>query len=157
MKKIMNYFVSLFLVIAMPLSYTLGQDSFSSSGNSVNGDRELTVGVTGNALPHLNLTVSIPASLQTKIVREDYENESIFSLKTTNESPVFLFSITKISTGQWMKVKSQIKAYTIVANEDGFITFVQKTDVKKIKGSEDAQYQMALREIDAIVSSIEVK
>jgi hypothetical protein len=106
--------------------------------------------------PHLNVTVNIPATWQSQIVRQDYENESIFSLKTSDKTPAFLFSVTKVTDDQWMTVKNQIKGYTIIENKDGYITFVQKTDVKKIKGQADAQYQQVLGQLDAIVGSIQL-
>ena len=109
-----------------------------------------------SAPPHLNLTVTIPAAWQSQIVRVDYENESIFSLKAGDKSPAFLFSVTKVTDEQWMTVKNQIKGYTILENKEGFITFLQKTDVKKIKGAADSQYQEVLGQLDAIVGSIQV-
>jgi hypothetical protein len=112
---------------------------------------------SGDKAPPLNLSVNIPATWQSQIVRVDYENESIFSLKAGDKAPAFLFSVTKVSGDQWMTIKEQIKGYSILENKDGYITFLQKTDAKKIKGAADAQYQEVLGQLDAIVGSIQVK
>ena len=170
MKKIKNYFVSICIVIAMPLSSVLAQNTFSSTGSADIGTT-LTANNTVapcsvatspkdlyNDVPaHLNITLTIPAAWQSQIVRVDYENESIFSLKNGDKAPAFLFSVTRITGDQWMLVKNQLKGYTILGNKDGFITFVQKADVTKIKGSADAQYHEILGVVDAIVASIRVK
>src|SRR4030095_8148804 len=101
MKKVNNYFASLFLVIAMPVSAAFAQDSFSSPASTVNADLVATANSAsvshGTDISHLNLTVTIPATWQSKIVRTDYENQSIFSLNTGNEAPAFLFSVTKVT------------------------------------------------------------
>ncbi len=154
MKKINNYFASLFLVIAMPLSAAFAQDSFSSA-TSANTDLLAAVGAM--RMSHLDLTVYIPAAIESQIVRTDYENQSIFSLKTGNEAAAFLFSVTKVTGDQWMKTKDQLEGCTIIENKDGFITFAQKTDVKKIKGAADVQYQQVLAQVDAMIRSIGVR
>ena|SRR6185295_16284565 len=104
--------------------------------------------------PHLNLTVVIPEAWQSQIAREDFENESVFSLKNGNNTPVFLFSVTRVTGDQWMTIKDQMKNYTIIENKDNFITFVQKTDVRKIKGTGDAQYQQVLQQVDGMIATI---
>ncbi len=106
--------------------------------------------------PKLNLSVSIPNALESQVVRQDFENESVFSLKNGN-SNAFLFSVTKVTGDQWMTIKNQAGAYSILENKDGFITFLQKTDQQKIKGSGDAQYQKALQEMDGMIRSIQLK
>ena len=108
----------------------------------------------GNVPPHLSLSVTIPETWQSQIVRQDFENESVFSLKNGNNTPVFLFSVTKVTGDQWMTVKDQVKDYAIIENKDNFITFVQKTDVRKIKGTADAQYQQALQQVDGMIATI---
>jgi hypothetical protein len=109
----------------------------------------------GNATPpHLTLSISIPAAWQSQIVRQDFENESIFSLKTDEKTPAFLFSVTKVTDEQWMTIKNQVKNYSIIENKDGFITFIEKTDAQKIKGNGDMQYQQVLPQIDGIISTI---
>ena len=59
-----------------------------------------------------------------------------------------------MTADQWMTVKSQVKNYTILENKDGFITFIEKTEVDKIKGKDDAQYQQVLPQINDIISTI---
>src|SRR6185295_18381861 len=100
---------------------------------------------------------TIPANWETQLVRVDYENESIFSLKTGSGAPAFLFSVTKVTDAQWWEVKDQLKKYTIVENKDGFITFVQKTDLKKMKELPDVQYRQVLGSLDVVVGSIRLK
>jgi len=107
-----------------------------------------------NVPPHLNLSVTIPAAWQSQIVRQDFENESVCSLKNGNNTPVFLFSVTRVTGDQWMTIKDQMKNYTIIENKDNFITFVQKTDVRKIKGTGDAQYQQVLQQVDGMIATI---
>ena len=107
-----------------------------------------------NVPPHLDLSITIPQAWQSQIVRQDFENESVFSLKNGNGTPAFLFSVTRVTGDQWMTVKDQIKDYTIIENKDNFITFVQKTDVRKIKGTADAQYQQVLQQVDGIIATI---
>ena len=107
-----------------------------------------------NVPPHLNVSVTIPEAWQSQIVRQDFENESVFSLKNGNNAPAFLFSVTRITGDQWMTVKDQIKNYSIIENKDNFITFVQKTDVRKIKGVTDTQYQQVLQQVDGIIATI---
>jgi hypothetical protein len=108
-----------------------------------------------NVPPHLNLSITIPDALQSQIVRQDFENEAIFSLKNGNASS-FLFSVTKVSYDQWEQLKNQLKDYTVLENKDGFITYTQKTDVKKIKGTADVQYQQAMQQVDGIISTIKL-
>lgn len=111
---------------------------------------------TGNNVPpHLNLSITIPDALQSQIVRQDFENEAIFSLRN-GSSPAFLFSITKVSYDQWDQLKSQLKDYTVIENKDGYITYAQKTDVKKIKGAADTQYQQVMPQVDGMISSVKL-
>lgn len=107
-----------------------------------------------NVPPHLNLSVTIPEAWQSQIVRQDFENESVFSLKNENNAPVFLFSVTRVTGDQWMIVKDQVGSYTILENKDNYITFVQKTDVRKIKGTADAEYQQVLQQVDGMIATI---
>ena len=107
-----------------------------------------------NVPPHLNLSVTIPDAWQSQIVRQDFENESVFSFKNGDNAPAFLFSVTRVTGDQWMTVKDQIKDYTILENKDNFITFVQKSDVWKIKGTANAQYQQVMHQVDGIISTI---
>ena len=183
MKPIKNYFASIFLVIAMPLTYAQAQNTFHSTGSASIGtaapDINLLPATDSSANPasaatswkevstdedmhynvsrHLNLTFTIPANWETQLVRVDYENESIFSLKTGSGAPAFLFSVTKVTDAQWWEVKDQLKKYTIVENKDGFITFVQKTDLKKMKELPDVQYRQVLGSLDVVVGSIRLK
>ena len=157
MKTIKNFFVSLFLVIAMPLSAAFAQTAFASSEGADDPGPAATSLKDESNVSHLNLSLSIPLSWYSQITKTDYENQSIFTLKTSDNASVFLFSVTKVTGDQWMKLKDQIKGSTIIENKDGFITFVQKTDVKKIKGMTDAQSQDVLLSLDAVVASIRVK
>src|SRR5205814_4022250 len=80
---------------------------------TVNAQAPLPPHAAGNsAPPHLNISITIPDALQSQIVRQDFENESIFSLKDGNNSPEFLFSITKVTGAQWMQLIDQVKNYT---------------------------------------------
>lgn len=170
MKTINHYFVTLFLVIAMPLSSAIAQNAYTSAENAVivtaasameetTSRQQVSINrdAHNNALAHLNFIYAIPAKWESQIVREDYENQSIFSMKVSNASPVFLFSVTQITTDQWMKVKNQLNEYTIIENKDGFITFVQKTDEKKIKGMDNGQSQEVLRDVDETIVCIRMK
>ena len=121
----------------------------------------LAVNEAGAALPSnngtpssLNFSIAIPESLQSQIVRQDYENESIFSMNTGGKKTAFLFSVTKVTTDQWNTIKEQIGTYTILENKDGYITFLQKTKEKSIRGSGDAQYQQMLHQLDGIIATI---
>jgi len=121
---------------------------------SVNAQAAISARPSGNNVPpHLNLSIIIPDALQSQIVRQDFENEAIFSLKN-GDNTTFLFSITKVTGDQWMQLKDQVKDYTIIENKDGFITFVQKTEVKKIKGTADAQYQQTMPQVDGMIATI---
>ncbi|HUM45864.1 MAG TPA: hypothetical protein PLD84_02980 [Chitinophagales bacterium] len=157
MKTIKNYFLSLCLVIAMPPAAAIAQDNFSAAENLNDETTVSSANLHRRALTDLNLTIAIPASLQSQIERTDYENESIFSLKTGDQRTEFLFSVTKVSVEQWLKVKEQLKGYRIIGNQNGFITFVQKTGVKKIQGPADAPFQQALQELDTMLASIRIK
>ncbi|HYV95619.1 MAG TPA: hypothetical protein VE978_27840 [Chitinophagales bacterium] len=105
-------------------------------------------------LSNLNTSISIPVTCQSQIVRQDFENESIFSFKNEDNSPVFLFSINKVTGAQWMQLKDQVKDYTIIENKDEVITFVLRTDVTKIKGSTNDQYQSMMAQVDGMIASL---
>jgi len=100
--------------------------------------------------------VTIPEAWKSMIARQDYENESIFSFKTGNEKSVFLFSVTKVTDEQWFTLKSQLTDATVIANENGYIIFVQKTAQQKIKGASNDQYQQVLLELDNMIKSIKI-
>ena len=122
---------------------------------SVNAQAVVPAHSAGNNVPpHLSLSISIPDVLQSQIVRQDFENESIFSLKDGNGSPAFLFSVTRVTGDQWMQLKDQLKDYTIIENKDEYITFVQKTDVKKLKGAANDEYQSVMPQVDGIIATI---
>lgn len=168
MKKIKNSFASIIVIVTMTFTYLFAQSSANAEFLPLTADNlvpSLTLNedvITGDkiankALPHLNLDVAFPSTLESQIERTDYENQSVFSLKTGDQKTVFLFSVTKVTGDVWLKVKNQLKDCIIVENKDSFITFVQKTDVKEIKGQANAQYQEALKVVNAIAEYIEVK
>jgi hypothetical protein len=105
-------------------------------------------------LSNLNVSINIPVAFQSQIVRQDFENESIFSFRNADNSTVFLFSISKVSGAQWMQLKDQVKDYTIIENKDEVITFVQRTDVKNIKGAANDQYQNMMLQADGMIASL---
>jgi len=103
----------------------------------------------------LQFTISIPQSLQAQIVRQDFENESIFNFKNEKGKPAFLFSVTKVSSDQWLQIHQQVSYYKILQNKDGYITFVQITDQSKIKG-DNAGFQQALQQMNSMIESIQL-
>ena len=105
-------------------------------------------------LSNLNVSISIPVAIQSQIIRQDFENETIFSFMNEDDVPVFLFSINKVTGAQWMQLKDQVKHYTIIENKDEVITFVQRTDVKTIKGPANYQYQNMMVQVDGMVASL---
>ena len=105
-------------------------------------------------LSNLNISISIPVAIQSQIIRQDFENETIFSYMNEDDAPVFLFSITKVTGAQWMQLHEQMRDYTIVENKNEVITFVQKTDVKAIKGPANAQYQNMMAQVDGMIASV---
>ena len=56
-------------------------------------------------LSNLNISISIPVAIQSHIIRQDFENETIFSFMNEDDVPVFLFSISKVTGAQWMQLK----------------------------------------------------
>jgi len=96
------------------------------------------------AKTHLDLIYTIPAAWTSKVVITDYENESIFTLVEENKPATFLFSVTKVSTVQWMKLQGQVKNYSILENKDGYIVFLQKGKVRN-------------NEIETMLASLQVK
>ncbi|MFI5134374.1 MAG: hypothetical protein ACHQD9_00845 [Chitinophagales bacterium] len=103
----------------------------------------------------LEFSISIPQSLQSQIVRQDFENESIFNFKNEKGKPAFLFSITKVTSEQWMQIHQQVNYYKILENKDGYITFVQITDQSRIKG-DNAGFQQALQQVNSMIESIQL-
>jgi hypothetical protein len=93
---------------------------------------------------HLDLIYTIPAAWTSKVVITDYENESIFTLVEENKPATFLFSVTKITTAQWMKLHGQLQNYSILENKDGYIVFLQKGKVKN-------------NEMEMMLASLQVK
>ena len=104
----------------------------------------------------LQFTISIPESIQPEITRVDYENQSIFSFKNEGGKSAFLFSVNKVTAEQWLAIKSSVKNYTILQNQDGYITFIEKTQELSIKGKNNAAYQQIYSQLDAIISSIKM-
>ena len=105
-------------------------------------------------LSNLNLSVNVPAALQSQIVRQDFENESIFSFKNEDNSTVFLFSISKVSGAQWLQLKNQVENYTIVENKDEVITFVQRTELKTLKGPAKDKCRSMMAQVDGMIASV---
>jgi len=102
----------------------------------------------------LQFSISIPDAMQSQITRQDFENQSIFSFKNENGKTAFLFSVNKVTDQQWLSIKQDVKNYTILENQDGFITFIQKTTDSSIKGKDNTKYQQVLQQVDAIIASI---
>ena len=100
-------------------------------------------------------SVSIPADLQSSLVRQDFENESIFSFKNGNDAPLFLFSVTRVTDSQWLTLSQQVKNATVIKNDEGYIYFIQKTDQVKIKGTANTEYQRALNQLDLLIAGIQ--
>ena len=105
-------------------------------------------------LSNVNISISIPVAFQSQIVRQDFENESIFSFRNEDNSPVYLFSISKVTGAQWMQLKDQVKDYTIIENKDEVITFAQRTDVTKIKSPANDQYQSMIAQVNGMIASL---
>ena len=105
-------------------------------------------------LSNLNVSINIPVAIQSQIVRQDFENESIFSFRNEDNSTVFLFSISKVTGTQWMQLKDQVKHYTIIENKDEVITFVQGTEVTNIKGTANDEYQNMRLQVDGMIASL---
>lgn len=105
----------------------------------------------------LLFSISIPESWQSSIVRQDFENQSIFSLKNGSDKPVFLFSVSKATGDQWQMIHNQLKNVTILENKDGYILYVERNTQTHIKGNADAQYQQILSQLNTILQSIHVQ
>ena len=101
-------------------------------------------------------SISIPESWQSSIVRQDFENQSIFSLKNGTAQPVFLFSISKTTGAQWQTIHSQLKNAMIIENKEGYILYVEKNDQAHIKGSADALYQQIMLQLNTIIQTVHV-
>ena len=102
-------------------------------------------------------SIIIPDGWQSYIVRQDYENQTIFSLRNGNESPVFLFSVSKVTYKQWLAVHRQLSNVMVAENKDGYVVYIEKTTEAKIKGAAAVQYQQLLPQLSNIIQSIEVK
>ena len=53
-----------------------------------------------------------------------------------------------------MQLKDQVKDYTIIENKDEVITFVQRTEVTKIKSPANDQYQSMMAQVDGMIASL---
>jgi len=104
----------------------------------------------------LTFNIVLPDSWQSTVVRQDYGNETVFNFKTDDGKQIFLFSVTKVTGDQWLSIKDQVQHATILKNENGYIIFLQQTDQLKIKGSDNAQYQTVLTEMNNVINSIQV-
>ena len=144
MKTNVIYAASMLLVILF--TSLLSQASTQHSNRSI----------TGTPTSQLQFSLSIPEAMQSQIIRQDFENQSIFSFKNEGGKNAFLFSLNKVTTEQWMTIKSNVKNYTILENKDGFISFIEKTDQANIKGKNNAAYQQVYGQLDAIISSIKM-
>jgi len=137
---------------AAPMLVLLLFASLISQGNA----QMSTHSIDGTPTSQLQFSVSIPEAMQPEIVRQDFENQSIFSFKNEGGKTAFLFSLNKVTADQWVAIKSNVKNYTILENKDGYITFVEKTDQPSIKGKNNASYQQVYGQMDAIISSIKL-
>ena len=110
--------------------------------------------VKAASLDPMIFSISLPTDLQPSVVRQDFENESIFSFKNGNTT-AFLFSVTRVTGQQWLTLSHQVKNAMVVRNDGDYVYFVQKTDQIKIKGSANDEYLRALNELDAIIAGIQ--
>src|SRR5215471_12672469 len=104
----------------------------------VSGTRALAGGTDSGKL---SFAISIPDSWQSFLQRSDYGNETVFNFITPDDDPVFLFSVTKVTDEQWNQLQATIQNYEIISNENGYITFVQRTPLTNIKGASDQQFR----------------
>jgi hypothetical protein len=111
---------------------------------------------TAAAPPGIEFSVSVPVQVQSQIVREDFENQSIFSFKNEGGKPVFLFSVNRLSAEQWLKVKNSFTDYSIIENKEGRITFIQKTGQLRIKGKNAESYQQVFQQIDGMIATVKL-
>lgn len=112
----------------------------------------------GSAAPKdpMFFSITLPDTWQSKVIRQDYENETIFSYMDEKGSPVFLFSITRVTGSQWVALHNQLKNAMVVKNDGAFIYFIQKADEKSLKGMKVEDYNTLLQEIDAVINSIQL-
>lgn len=98
----------------------------------------------------------IPDAWKTSIVRQDFENQTIISLKNGNQPPAFLFSISRVTEKQWLALHHQLANAAVTENRNGYVIYVEKTTQQKIKGTAAAQYQQILSQLDIIIQSIRI-
>jgi len=99
-------------------------------------------------------TVSIPASIESRLVNEAAENTVIYKFKKADGSLQFLFSINKVSYEQWTLVRSQIPEAKLLGQKDGTIYYAELTTRKSMKDADKQAYAEAVGQLDAIVQSI---
>jgi hypothetical protein len=127
-----------------------------TSLTSVTNTQAMNRAVSGLAPEVLRFSISIPETIQPEIVRQDFENQSIFSFKNESGKTAFLFSVNQVTDQQWLAIKENMKNYTILENKDGLITFIQKTEQASIKGKSNSDYQLILQQLDAIIASVKL-
>ena len=153
MKTINGYLAFILLVVAattdvvnaqtaFKLTERFQQETFALAAIPANATARTFSSPPAKA--HLDLIYTIPAAWTSKVVITDYENESIFTLVEENKPATFLFSVTKVSTAQWMKLQGQFMNYSILENKDGYIVFLQKGKVRN-------------NEIETMLASLHVK
>lgn len=123
---------------------------------SLNNAQAMNRTVAGISPEVLHFSISIPETIQPEIVRQDFENQSIFSFKNESGKTAFLFSVNQVTDQQWLTIKESVKNYAILENKDGLITFVQKTEQASIKGKSNSDYQLILQQLDAIIASVKL-
>jgi hypothetical protein len=110
--------------------------------------------VGGGDSGKLSFAVAIPDSWNSFVQRTDYGNQTIFSFATPDDDPVFLFSVTKVTDEQWNQLQGQLEHYDVIKNENGYITYVQRTALTDIKGVDDHQFHSMSLMLDAVINSI---
>jgi hypothetical protein len=112
----------------------------------------------GSAAPKdpMFFSVTLPDNWQSNVIRQDFENETIFSFNDGKGTPLFLFSITRVTGSQWVTLHSQLKNAMVVKNDGEFIYFIQRADVKSLKGMKSDDYNTLFQELNAVISSIQL-
>jgi hypothetical protein len=101
-------------------------------------------------------SVNVPEEWSATVVREDFENQSIFNFKGGSSQPVFLFSVARITEAQWLQLHGQLKNAQVLQNEGGFVYYIQKTEVSHIKGSANAEYQRVIAQLDQVIRTVQL-
>ena len=104
----------------------------------------------------VQFSISIPASLNSSIEREETETAVNFNFKKADGTTSFLFSVNKISTDDWMNVKAQIANAKVLDNKNGMIYFLMVTDKQKVKGADNEKYSQVMNGLNDLIASIKI-